>query len=91
MSKPWQHSIQNPRRQRKEVLARPGHWPFLDSVTIISSKYVDPMGSSMDSREWRDMFKHTKKFNDMLFGIVEKYIIATRGEKGYRTAWVHRD
>tara|TARA_Y100000296_G_scaffold86627_1_gene127045 strand:- start:809 stop:1045 length:237 start_codon:yes stop_codon:yes gene_type:complete len=76
---------------QKNVVSRSGSWPFLDSVEIIESKYVDPLGNSKDAQEWRNLFINTEKFNDCLFGIVERYIIATKGIKGHRVAWVHRE
>ena len=78
---------------RLNVIPRHGEWPFLPSIEIIQSDYVDPIANHKYSKQWRDLFIYDDKYklDHFLFGIVERYIIATKGKAGHQVAWVHRD
>ena len=81
----------NGRKKQRNVVPRPGQWPFLPCVVIMQSDYVDPISSTEYAKTWRSIFLGTSQYGSCLYGIVERYVIAERGKKTTRVAWVHRD
>ena len=73
------------------MVPRPGQWPFLPYIDIMQSDYVDPIGSSKYSKDWRSIFLNTDRYGSCLYGIVERYVITEGGKKETRVAWIHRD
>jgi len=76
---------------RCKVIARPGTWPFLECIDVLQSDYVDPVGHSPYSKDWRRIFLGSAQYHGCLYGIVERYVIAEKGKAGAHVAWVHRD
>jgi hypothetical protein len=73
-----------------KVVPRPGQWPFVDTVKIIQSDYVDPISGGKWAQEWRDMIWGDVNFDNFLYGYVERYVIIQNGGKE-QVAWIHRD
>lgn len=76
----------------RKVLPRYGEWPFFDGITIIQSDYVDPIGTSKWSKEWRKIhLGERSEYRNCLYGIVERYVLRTKYSNKQSIAWVHRD
>ena len=80
------------RTYKKNVVPRPGEWPFLSDVVIIKSDYVDPLGTNVWAKTWRKIHLGDRTdYRLCLYGIIERYLLKTKYSDKIHVAWIQRD